>query len=112
MVTMPPAVQSKVHCRGQAVRRILRLRQPWLLFYTASNRAVLKGNFLDFIVCAVLVDAAPGTRLTQFESRSVSQILVTGMDDRQKLRLQLCVAVILLKGLDEKDALHLVYYHR
>lgn len=45
MVGKPPAVQSEVHCRGQVVRWILRLRQPSLLFYTVSNQAVLKGNF-------------------------------------------------------------------
>lgn len=44
-VGKPPAVQSEVHCRGQVVRRILRLRQPSLPFYTVSNQAVLKGNF-------------------------------------------------------------------
>lgn len=56
---------------------------------------------MDFIVCAVLMNEAPGTRLIQFE------ILVTGMDDRLKPR----VAVIALKGPDEKEALQLVYHH-
>lgn len=50
------------------------------------------------------MDAAPGTCLTEFESRSVSQILVAGMDDSEKFRLKPCVAVIVLKGLDEKEA--------
>jgi len=67
-------------------------------------------QFFDFIVCAVLMDAAPGTCLIQFESRSVSQILVAGMDDREKLRLKPCVAVIVLKSLDEKETLQLVYH--
>ena len=59
----------------------------------------------------MLMDAAPGTCLIQFESRSVSQILVAGMDDREKIRLEPCVAVIVLKVLDEKEALELVYHH-
>lgn len=33
------------------------------------------------------------------------------MDNRQKLRLKLCVAVIVLKGLDEKEAIQLMYHH-
>lgn len=63
---------------------------------------------MGFIVCAVLLDAAPGARLIQFESRSVSQILVAGMDDREE---EPCVAVIVLKGLDEKEALQSVCHH-
>ena len=66
---------------------------------------------MDFIVCAVLVDVAPGTRLIQFKSRSVSQILVAGMDDRAKLSLKPCVAAIVLEGLVEKEASQLVYHH-
>lgn len=66
---------------------------------------------MDFPFCAVLMDAAPGTRLTQFESRSVSQILVVGMDDRGNLRPKPCVAGSELKGLDEKAALQLGYHH-
>lgn len=33
------------------------------------------------------------------------------MDDRETLRLKPCVAVIALKGLDEKEALQFVYHH-
>lgn len=54
---------------------------------------------MDFTVCAELMDVAPGTRLIQFESRSVSQILVAGMDDRENLGPKPCVAGSVLKGL-------------
>lgn len=57
------------------------------------------------------MDAAPGTRLTQFGSRSVSQVLVVGMDDRENLWPKPCVAGSELKGLNEKEALQLGYHH-
>jgi len=48
------------------------------------------------------MDAAPGTGHIQFESISISHILVAQMGNRTKLRLQLCAAV--LKQPDEKEA--------
>lgn len=66
---------------------------------------------MDFTVCAVLMDAESGTRLIQFESRSVSQILVVGMDDRENLGPKPYVAGSELKGLDLKEVLQLGYHH-
>lgn len=56
----------------------------------------------------MLTDAAPGARLIQFASESVSQILVAGKDDREE---EPCVAVIVLKELDEKQALQSMCHH-
>lgn len=66
---------------------------------------------MDFTVCAALMDAAPGTCLTQFGSRSISWILVVGMDDRENLWPKPLVAGSELKGLNEKEALQLGYHH-
>lgn len=66
---------------------------------------------MGFTVCAELMDVAPGTRLIQFESRSVSQILVAGMDDRENLGPKPCVAGSVLKGLRWKGSITAVYHH-
>lgn len=89
----------------KAIRWIWRLRQTLLLFC----QAVLKGNFWisPFVQCSGMQHLVH----IQFESRSVSQILVMGMDDRENLGPKLCVAGSDLKELVEKEALQHGYHH-